>query len=67
MSQGSRLLVTPAALPAFARVVNTKTDHERGDESPTTDDMALTGESEHPGILEGIPRRPRYGGVDGQG
>jgi hypothetical protein len=67
VSQGSRMLVTPAALPTFARVVDTKTNHERGDQAPTTDDMASTGKSKHPGILEGIPRRPRYGGVDGHG
>jgi hypothetical protein len=40
---GGRSLVTPAALPASARVVKTKTYHERGDQAPTTDDMAFDG------------------------
>ena len=40
---GGRSLVTPAVLPAFARVVKTKTYHERGDQAPTTDDMAFDG------------------------
>ena len=38
--QGSRFLVT---LPASARVVKTKTNHKRGDQAPTTDDMAFDG------------------------
>jgi len=41
--QGSSSLVTPAALPASARIVKTKTNHERGDQAPTTDDMAFDG------------------------
>jgi hypothetical protein len=65
MRQCSRTLVIPAAAPAVVRVVDTKKGHGRGDQAPTTDDMASTGETEHPGILEGIPRRPRYGGVGG--
>lgn len=66
-SQCSRFLVIPAALHALpvSLIPRKPTDGEIKRRPPII--MASTGQSEHPGILEGIPRRPRYGGVGGRG